>query len=183
MPDVYRPRKDSYLLKEAVEQQELDGKHVLDMGTGSGIIAAAAVEHGAEVTAVDIDPDAVAHVRDRFSGEDRVSVVRSDLFDSVTGTFDIIAFNPPYVPSTEKEQESGQTWAGGEDGRDVVDGFLSAAADYLAPGGNILLLQSTRNDLETTRARFTAEGLEPSVVAREQLHFEELVVFEAVPTA
>ncbi|MDY6766055.1 MAG: HemK2/MTQ2 family protein methyltransferase [Candidatus Nanohaloarchaea archaeon] len=183
MPGVYRPRKDSFLLKEVVEEQPLAGRRVLDMGTGSGIIAATAAEQGAQVTAVDIDPAAVEHVRDRFSDTDSVTAVTSDLFETVEDVFDLIAFNPPYVPSTPEEQEAERSWAGGEDGRETVDRFIEAAPDFLTPEGTVLLVQSTRNDIGTTRAAFQAAGMDAAVVVREQLHFEELVVLAAEPTA
>ncbi|MFB6295188.1 MAG: HemK2/MTQ2 family protein methyltransferase [Candidatus Nanohaloarchaea archaeon] len=183
MPDVYRPRKDSFLLKQVLEQQELDGNHVLDMGTGSGIQAAAAADHGATVTAVDIDPAAVEHARQRFNDVENVDVVQSDLFESVSGTFDVVVFNPPYVPSTDDEQDRERTWAGGVDGRQVVDRFIASVTDYVAPGGTVLLVQSTRNDLDTTLQRFTEHGFDARVAVREQLHFEELAVIEAVHTA
>ncbi|MDY6769740.1 MAG: HemK2/MTQ2 family protein methyltransferase [Candidatus Nanohaloarchaea archaeon] len=178
---VYRPRKDSFLLKEAVEQRDLDGKRVLDMGTGSGIIAAAAARHGAAVTAADIDPAAVAAARERAADEDvDITAVRSDLFEVVDGDYDIIAFNPPYVPADGGDVDGeARSWAGGEDGRAVTDRFIEAAPAHLAPGGTVLLLQSTRNDLDRTLSRFEDAGLDAAVEAEEELHFERLVVIAA----
>ncbi len=177
---VYRPRKDSYLLKEAMERRELDGRRVLDMGTGSGFLALAAAGHGAAVTAVDITPAAVETVAARAeeTGHD-IEVVRSDLFEEVDGVYDLIVFNPPYVPAEDIGDGVDAAWAGGETGRAVVDRFIAHVAGYLAGDGTVLLLQSSRNDIEATLDRFAAEGLPASVTAREQLHFEELVVVEA----
>ena len=59
--DIYEPREDSFLLAKCVKEQ-VSGK-VLDVGTGSGIQAETAVEQGCDVDAVDIDDDAVEHVK------------------------------------------------------------------------------------------------------------------------
>ncbi|MDY6769305.1 MAG: HemK2/MTQ2 family protein methyltransferase [Candidatus Nanohaloarchaea archaeon] len=175
---IYRPRKDSYLLKEVLERQELAGKRVLDMGTGSGILAVAAAERGADVTAVDVDPAAVRHVQERATRDGLdIEVVESDLFEAVEGGYDLITFNPPYIPGGGRQ---GDALMGGQDGREVTDRFIATVADHLQPGGRVLLVQSSRNDVETTVDAFQEEGLDADVVEREKLHFEELVVVEAV---
>jgi methylase of polypeptide subunit release factors len=94
----------------------------------------------------------------------------------VTETYDIIVFNPPYVPSTSEDQEEAASWAGGTDGRAVIDRFIAAAPDYLATDGVILILLSTRNDINAVADACREAGLAVEEVAREQLHFEELVV-------
>jgi len=53
---VYEPEDDSYMLLDALLSRDLEGKRVLDMGTGTGIIAIAAAQAGADVTAVDVNP-------------------------------------------------------------------------------------------------------------------------------
>ncbi|MFB6292223.1 MAG: 50S ribosomal protein L11 methyltransferase, partial [Candidatus Nanohaloarchaea archaeon] len=56
---VYQPAEDTFLLKEHVEKLELEGEKVLEIGTGSGIIAVTAAEKGAKVVATDVNPDAL----------------------------------------------------------------------------------------------------------------------------
>lgn len=73
------------------------GSRVLDLGTGCGILAAAARPHAAEVVATDIDPRAVACARRNLADLD-VDVRHGDLFDPVVGErFDLVVCNPPYV--------------------------------------------------------------------------------------
>lgn len=178
--DVYRPRKDSYLLKEALEQEELGGKRVLDMGTGSGILAVTAARQGASVTAADINPRAVATVRQRARQDDlSIDAVRSDLFAAVSGTYDVIVFNPPYVPAARTGDVTDAAWASGSDGRAVLDRFIRAVGDALAAGGRVLLLQSSRNDVSRTRDALQREGFTTAVAAEEELHFETLAVLAA----
>lgn len=185
MGEVYRPGKDSFLLKEVLEGQELDGKEVLDVGTGSGILALTAARKGAEATAVDINPDAVEEtgVKARQEGVD-IEVFESDLFGSVEGVYDIVVFNPPYVPVSEEDGSAAEkAWVGGEDGRETLDRFIEEVDDHLEVGGKALLVQSSRNDLEETLEAFRREGFDSEVVEEEKLHFESLAVVKAVKKA
>lgn len=185
MPDVYRPAKDSFLLNEALEQRELDGKKVLDVGTGSGILAVTAARNGADVTAVDINPSAVEEAG-RKAAENGLDIDAraSDLFGSVDALYDIIVFNPPYVPVREEDDSMAEkAWVGGENGREVLDRFIVEAGGHLVDDGTVLVVQSSRNDVERTLDAFAAAGMEAAVVSEEKLHFEELVVVEAVKNA
>ncbi|PSH01761.1 MAG: methyltransferase, partial [Nanohaloarchaea archaeon SW_10_44_10] len=93
---VYRPDKDSFLLKNYVSEMDLQGKKALDMGTGSGVIALEMARKGAEAAAVDINPEAVEKVSCRSEGKGlEIQVIESDLFENLDERFDLIAFNPP----------------------------------------------------------------------------------------
>jgi release factor glutamine methyltransferase len=73
--------------------------HVLDVGTGSGANAPLSARTSNCVIGVDINPHAVAAARtnvDRNAMADRTTFVESDLFAAVTGTFDLIVFDPPF---------------------------------------------------------------------------------------
>ncbi|HLD05969.1 MAG TPA: methyltransferase [Candidatus Nanoarchaeia archaeon] len=91
---MYEPREDSYLLLDAVKR--FAHGRVLDMGTGSGILAAAAcgLPEVTSVTAADIDPDCVRAVQ---KNHPQIAVLQSDLFSSLAGTFDMseIALRTP----------------------------------------------------------------------------------------
>lgn len=134
---IYEPREDSYLLQKYVRKYARG--RVLDVGTGSGIQAKTAVETATEVLAIDINPEAVAHVQ-----EHGIAAVQSDLFENVKGTFDLIIFNAPYLPEQEHEvPEVALQVAGGKEGHEIIERFLKGAATFLAKDGKILLVCSS----------------------------------------
>jgi release factor glutamine methyltransferase len=68
------------------------------------------------------------------------------------------------------------SWAGGTNGRDVIDRFIGEAPRYLRPHGRIFLLQSTLSDVDATFAMFKVEGLRVAVAAEQSLPFFESIV-------
>src|SRR5205807_10211012 len=79
-----------------------------------------------------------------------VNAVRGDLFDAVLGQrFDLIASNPPYLPSTTEalpEHGAGRAWEAGPRGRAFLDRICGEAHNHLAPGGVLLLVHSSFSD-------------------------------------
>jgi len=162
--DVYNPSDDSYLLLECVEVTP--GESFLEMGTGSGLIALHAARLGAKVTAADVNPRSVECARRNAARNGiRIEVVRSDLFEKVTGLFDVIAFNPPYLPGTASSTSwVEKAWAGGEEGSEMSLRFLESAWKHLAPGGRIFMVLSSVGGLmsllKAARERYESEMLE-----------------------
>ncbi|MFW6383394.1 MAG: HemK2/MTQ2 family protein methyltransferase [Nanoarchaeota archaeon] len=93
---VYEPAEDSVLLKRNIGNYA-KGK-VLDMGTGSGILAEEAKKYASSVTGADIGKEAVEYCKNRIRA---VNFIQSDLFSNINEKFDTILFNPPYLPSKE----------------------------------------------------------------------------------
>jgi release factor glutamine methyltransferase len=150
------------------------GARVLDMFTGSGVLAVAAGLAGArEVTAVDVSRRAAlcARVNGRLNGT-RVRGLHGDLFGPVDGErFDLITANPPYVPSAYDELPAtgaARAWEGGPDGRLLVHRFSERVAAHLAPGGTVLMVVSSLTGEPETLDCLRAGGLEPEVLARER---------------
>lgn len=151
-----------------------EGARVLDVFTGSGVLAVAAALGGArEVTAVDISRRAAlcARANGRLNGH-RVRALHGDLFEPVRGErFDLVTANPPYVPSADDELPAAgaaRAWEGGRDGRLLVDRFAAGVAEHLASGGRVLMVVSSLTGEEETLAALRAGGLDPQVVARER---------------
>ncbi|MWG35670.1 HemK2/MTQ2 family protein methyltransferase [Halomarina oriensis] len=177
---VYQPAEDSHLLAEtaAEELAALPGDaRVVDVGTGSGYVAAHVGEQtGLDVLGVDISPLAVREARDHGVG-----VVRSNLLDGLTGPFDAVTFNPPYLPTDpDAEWDDWMEYAlsGGPDGRRAIDPFLDDLPRVLAPDGRAFLLVSSLTDVGAVTARAAENGLAAREVAEESFPFERLVVLE-----
>ena len=184
--DVYEPAEDSFLFGENLKVK--GGDAVLDLGTGCGILGILAAKKATQVLAVDLNPYAIrcAKENSKLNGVfDNMNFVQGDLFTSLSKiTFDLVLFNAPYLPSEEREAASwiGRSWAGGADGRQVVDRFIIQVPVYLKPNGRVLLMQSTLTGVEETLCQFKQQNLKAYVLAERKLpFFETLTLIEAKP--
>jgi release factor glutamine methyltransferase len=183
--DVYEPAEDSFLFAENLNVSQ--DEHVLDMGTGSGILGIIAARKAREVVAIDINPHAIrcANQNAKLNGvSDKIHFMQSDLFSSLRSNtlFDLILFNAPYVPSEENETDFwlGRSWAGGITGRQIMDRFISQTPKYLKKNGRIMLLQSTLTSVDDTIAKFAIYDLRAEVVTTRPLpFFETLILLKA----
>ena len=192
--DVYPPAEDSFLLVDALERlwtEELSTPNrmprlVVELGTGSGYIACSnallARAHGAsEVTrtrASDVNPSAVETARVTFHrhevDERAYDVSLGDLLvpheDAIAsnGGVDVLIFNPPYVVTPSEEVGVGgitASWAGGVDGREVLNRLLPRVADVLAPGGMFLCILLEQNKPQEVMDILRAHGLACALVS------------------
>lgn len=150
-PGVFNPADfvSSKIFAEFIRSiGSLDGKHILDMGSGSGVVSIFAAAQGAECTAADINANAVdaIAINAKLNGlEKKINVIESDLFAKANGKFDIIFFNPPYykgIPANDIER----AFKGG-DQLEVVTRFLNDAKDFLRENGVIYFIVSTDMDI------------------------------------
>lgn len=176
-PGVYAPQEDSWLLSDTLDRADIvRGKRVLDICTGSGILAIEAALLGArEVLAYDIAPAAVrcADRNARRAGVE-VDARLGTLTDAAAaGPFDVVVSNPPYVPSDAPLEGTGpsRAWDAGANGRVVLDQLCSAAPALLAPGGTMLIVHSEYSGPAETLLRFEAHGFSAAVVATRTIDF------------
>jgi release factor glutamine methyltransferase len=182
-PGVFRPRSDSWLLAECVDEQMPVGASVLDLFTGSGILAIAAAAAGARaVTAVDISRRSLlcATLNARINGV-QIRTRRGDMFAAVKGArFDLIMANPPYLPSDGgAPRGAARAWDGGVDGRAFIDRFCLLAPAYLGRGGRILLMHSSVCGIDATLELLSASGLQAKTLRRVRGPFGPLLAARA----
>jgi len=178
---VYQPAEDTQLLAETAVIHVESGDRVLDVGTGSGFIAShVADETGASVLGSDLNPHACRQAR--AAG---IPVVRADqLTPFRDGAFDVVVFNPPYLPTDpDKEWDDWMEAAlsGGQDGREVIEPFLADLRRVLAPDGDAFVLVSSVTGVDAVRDIARSNGLTTMEAADESHSYERLVVLHLRP--
>ncbi len=178
-PDqVYPPAEDSFLLLRAALREVRPADRVLEVGTGSGYVGASVLGRAASVVATDINPYAVECARARG-----LAAVRTDLFAGLSGPFDLVLFNPPYLPTLPEERiDDWLEYAldGGPTGRATIERFIADLGRVLAPFGRVLLLVSSLTDLDAVRELFAQTGFVSFIVDEERLEGETLYVLRAM---
>jgi release factor glutamine methyltransferase len=173
------------MLASHLRAQMPPGAAVLDVCTGSGLLAVTAARHGAgSVAAIDVSRRAVltARINARLNGV-RVRALRGDLFAPVAGErFDVIVSNPPYVPAQDDELPARgpqRAWDAGTDGRALLDRICAAAPAHLRPGGFLLLVHSSICGIEPTVERLERAGLSVDVLEKRRGALGPLVTARA----
>ena len=182
---VYAPQEDSWLLSGVLEASGLaEGRRVLDICTGSAVLALAAARLGArEALAFDLCPAAVECASGNAAASGLPVEVRlGTLQDAVRhGPFDLVVTNPPYVPSTLPPAGTGpdRAWDAGADGRVVLDELCALAPRLIVPGGALLLVQSEFSAPRRTVQMLTDSGFIAHTAARQMIDFGPVMTARA----
>lgn len=147
---VYSPSDDTFLLLEIMD---LDGdENVLEIGCGSGFISLHCALKGCKVMSVDLSRKAIENTlyNANRNGLD-IDTAVMDMFSGLSGRWDVIIFNPPYLPN-ENGLEFDHRWDGGERGDEALTRFLSEAQKYLKEEGYVYTVFSDRAPLENIEA-------------------------------
>ena len=186
-PTVYQPAEDSFLLATYASGLA-EGKRILEIGCGSGIVSlsAAAASQKNEVLSVDINAEAVKCARQNaeLNGIGNVEFAVSDLFSGVGGTFDCILFNPPYLPTTREErlalEGENAAYDGGGSGLAVFMRFAASAPPFLAPGGKAAVVATSLGEgIKKTIAELELRIGPAQVLAEEIFFFEKIALIES----
>ena len=146
---VLIPRQDTEVLVEEALKVVKPGMDVLDMCTGSGCIIISILYNVSDAKgyAADISKQAINIAKENAKiHEVPVLFERSDLFENISGTYDVIVSNPPYIPTDVipelmpevKEFEPVEALDGKEDGLFFYRKIVKEAKNYLQPGGWLL---------------------------------------------
>ena len=172
-PGVFVPRQRSLALVRRAAAGLVAGDVAVDLCCGTGALGAllAATVPGLEVWAADVDPAAVACARLNLPPE---RVLEGDLYDplprELLGRVAVVVANAPYVPTDEialmppeaRDHEHRVALDGGADGLDVQRRVAAGAAEWLRPGGR-LLVESSERQAPRGAALMSAAGLVPAV--------------------
>ena len=158
------------------------GRRVLDLCTGSGVVAIAAAEsNAASVVAFDICARAVGCTQGNaaYAGVS-IDVLEGSWTSAMDyAPFDLIVSNPPYVPTPPAGDTDiiplaagpARAWNAGVDGRMVLDPLCESAAGLLDVGGSLLMVQSTLSGVDKSLESLRSTGLNAEVVAAQKIPF------------
>jgi release factor glutamine methyltransferase len=151
-PETLDPRPDTETLIDAALALMPQGARILDLGTGTGAIAVTLLAERPDATALatDISPAALAVAAEnaeRAGVAERLRLMHGSWFEPVSGVFDIIVSNPPYIPAGDIAALSPDVrnfdpilaLVGGEDGLDPYRAISACAARHLAEAGHVLV--------------------------------------------
>ena len=181
--NVYVPAEDSYLLADNLEIKT--GQSVLEIGTGSGIVAMYASRLTDDITVTDINFDACELARKNFTenGIENIEILWGNLFEVVENRkFDVILFNTPYLPTEDDEvldNTINYAFDGGLNGRKVIDLFLNEVGNHLNDGGIVQMIQSSLSGNDETLARLDEMGFIAEIAASEHFFFEDITLINA----
>ena len=178
---IYQPAEDSYLLTNILKKElpKLIKKNqdlkFLEIGAGSGIHLLTAEKLGVKkenIFSSDIDEDSVKHCNSLG-----YNCTKSDLFESINKKYNLIIFNPPYLPEDiEEPVDSKITTTGGKKGDEIILKFLEQAKGYLNENAKIFLLTSSL----TPQIDFKKLKYKSKELGCESLFYEQLCVWELV---
>ncbi len=181
--NVYIPAEDSYLLADNLQIEK--GQSILEIGTGSGIVAMYASKLTDYITVTDINFDACELARKNFEANniENVEILFGNLFEPVENRkFDVILFNTPYLPTEDGEvleDTINYAFDGGLNGRKVIDLFLNEVGNHLNDGGIVQMIQSSLSGNEETLEKFNNLGFIAEIAATEHFFFEDITLINA----
>ena len=208
LANVYRPSDDTYLiidyLKENINEHFFDGldirriKNILDMGTGTGIIAIflemikkEVANFSPKIYASDILKEAIqcAKLNESINiSEKNITFMQSDLFrnypDNLKKKFNVIIFNPPYLPSLRfngnpiAKKEIDYSWNGGEKGYELIIEFLSQVKSFLdlTQDFYIYYIGSSVGNFQNLIDQVKHYGFRNTILGKKHYFFEDITL-------
>jgi release factor glutamine methyltransferase len=179
-PGVFHPGFffSTKLLLSFLEKQQLSGKKMLEVGSGSGLISIFAARQGAIVTACDISRPAVSCTQENAKKNNvSIAVFQSDLFSAIPQqVFDIIALNPPYFkkkPASVAEN----AWYCGEN-LEYFHGFFQQVKNFISGSSDIFMVLSDECDIRGIQAIATDNGLTFGLVQQKRTAWEQGFIYK-----
>ncbi len=204
--NIYRPAEDTYLIvdyfKNHIEHDLLDGipvkkiRKILDMGTGTGYIALFfqilknnIPDFNPTIYASDILEEAISlskHNESLNKLNNEIEFIHSDLFanfpNNLKHSFDIIIFNPPYLPSfnsfqpKEKKKNIDNSWNGGTHGFELFTRFLDETIPFIKAelDSRIYYICSSRTDLDKLYKIIKDKGFNNKILEKQHIFFEDI---------
>jgi HemK-related putative methylase len=206
--DVYAPSNDTYLIidyfKDCINENYFDGldikniKNVLDMGTGTGIIALFLQEVKKKISnfsprifASDILENAIkcAKLNEIFNNHKKsITFIHSDLFNkfpvNLKNSFNVIIFNPPYLPSfkfnnkVRVKKSIDNSWDGGKSGFEIFLKFILQAKPFINLNQKFLIyyISSSVSKFQDINEQLEKSGFKNTTLKKKHIFFEDIIL-------
>ena len=184
-PDVLIPRQDTEILVEEVMRYVHDGMHILDMCTGSGCILLSLLKYSndCEGTGCDISEPALKVAEENAKELSlNASFVQSNLFENISGKYEFIVSNPPYIPTgviptlmeEVRDHEPVSALDGREDGLYFYREIVEKAGEFLYPGG-MLFFEIGYDQAEKVSSLMREAGYQEVTVCKDLAGLDRVV--------
>lgn len=186
-PQVYEPAEDTFFLLETIDIEK--NSSIFEIGTGTGIIALSCAQKGASVVCSDINRYAVKLAQKNITQNKNflkgsIEVRMGSLFNVLSSDehFDIIIFNPPYLPIIDGRLDEGGWFDiavdGGQTGLEITKIFLKDVSRYLKPKGKGYFIFSTQSNRTLLTRYLDSSHLHPQVVSSLSFENETLDIYK-----
>ena len=175
MPGVFHPGffYSTKFLLEFLEQQQLTGKSLLELGCGAGLISVAAAKRGANVTASDISITAIDNAtKNMAKNKVSVSVIHSDLFNSIPEqTFDFIFINPPYY-ARDPTNDAQYAWYCGKD-FEYFTKLFGSILPYVDKSSLVIMVLTKGSEINTIKKIAGSQNISFELLREKKVLFDE----------
>lgn len=174
----YEPAEDTFLLADIIKRYS--NKITLEIGVGSGYITAEICRRNPLVIGTEINEKAIKEAQIRlkslnFNNFELVLCDGASAFRKMC--FDLIVFNPPYLPSSKIVDVSID---GGKDGIEVMEKFIKHSSRIISKSGTIVFVLSTLSKYNKIIRILNKMNFKVKMIDKRKLFFEEIFVIEAL---
>ena len=168
--EPYPPSEDTFFLADYIKNEK--GESALDVGTGSGYLAALLEKSFSLVVGTDLSFN-VLKKHEYFTANN----VCCNGADAINQQFDLVICNMPYLNTDEV---SDVRTDGGKDGLEIPIKIIESAKSRIKPGGKFVYVTSSLSDFKKLISYTELEGFNVNILAKKKLFFEELILVQAV---
>ena len=168
--EPYPPSEDTFFLADYIKNEK--GESALDVGTGSGYLAALLEKSFSLVVGTDLGFN-VLKKHEYFT----INNVCCNGADAINQQFDLVICNMPYLNTDEV---SDVRTDGGKDGLEIPIKIIDSAKSQIKLGGKFIYVTSSLSDFKKLISYTKLEGFDVSILAKKKLFFEELILVKAV---
>lgn len=148
---VYEPAEDSELILKSIksylnnDEFKSSKLSLLEIGSGSGFLSENLINKVKNITITDINPYAIKYLKNKFKNNKNITIKKSNLFREVKKQYDIIIFNPPYLPSDPLDPDDwlNKALVGGKKGNEIILKFIKQLPRHMKQKSKCFLLFSS----------------------------------------